>query len=139
MDSANIKVVRDAYAAFGRGDMAALLACFTDDIRWQPAIGTAPHVPFSGERQGKAGVAEFFRLVAETEVFEEFAPQRFIAQDDAVVALGHYRAVARATGRRFESDFVMVFTLNDGLICGFKEFTDSAAVNEAFAGAPVHA
>ena len=139
MESANIKVVQDAYAAFARGDMNALLACMTEDIRWQPAIGTAPHVPFSGERQGKASVAEFFRLVAETEDFEEFAPQRFIAQDDAVVALGHYRAVTRATGKRFESDFVMVFTLKDGRICGFKEFTDSAAVNEAFAPAPAHA
>ena len=54
--------------------MDALLACLTEDVRWQPAIGTAPHVPFSGERQGKASVAEYFRLVAETEMFEEFAP-----------------------------------------------------------------
>jgi ketosteroid isomerase-like protein len=139
MEAANIMVVQDAYAAFGRGDMEALLACMTDDIRWQPVIGTASHVPFSGARQGKASVAEFFRLVAETEVFEEFAPQQFIAQGDAVVALGHYRAVTRATGRRFESDFVMVFTLKDGRICGFKEFTDSAAINAAFASAPAHA
>ena len=33
----------------------------------------------------------------------------------------------------FDADFVMVFTLRDGKIVAFREFTDSAAVNAAFA------
>ena len=133
MESANVKVVQEAYAAFGRGDMAALLACMTEDIQWRGAIGTASHVPFSGERTGKAAVAEFFRIVAEAEDFEEFAPEQFIAQGDTVVALGHYRSVVRATKRGFESEFAMVFTLRNGKIAAFKEFTDSATINAAFA------
>jgi hypothetical protein len=42
--------------------------------------------------------------VAESEDFEEFAPRDFIAQADTVVAIGHYRAVTKASRRRFESD-----------------------------------
>ena len=133
MEAANTKVVQDAYAAFGRGDITTLLGYMTDDVKWRPVIGTAKHVPFSGERSGKAHVAEFFKIVAETEDFEQFEPREFVAQGDTVVAIGRYRAVTKATGKRFESDFVMVFTLTNGKIDTFREFTDSAAINAAFA------
>jgi hypothetical protein len=132
-EAQNTKVVQDAYAAFGRGDIPGLLDLMTDDIQWQPVLGTAKHVPFSGSRKGKAGVAEFFKIVGETEDFQQFEPREFIAQNDKVVALGHYRAVTRATGKTFDSPFAMVFTLRGGKVAEFREFTDSAAVNAAFA------
>jgi ketosteroid isomerase-like protein len=132
-EAQNTKVVQDAYAAFGRGDIPALLGLMADEIHWQPVIGTAAHVPISGERRGKAGVAEFFKRVSETEDFQQFEPREYVAQGDKVVAIGHYRATARGTGRTFESAFVMIFTVRDGRIVAFREFTDSAAVNAAFA------
>jgi uncharacterized protein len=132
-EAQNTKVVQDAYAAFSRGDITGLLGHMTDDIHWRPVIGTAKHVPFSGERQGKASVAEFFKQVSESEDFQQFEPREFIAQGDTVVAIGRYRAVTKATGKAFESDFVMVFTLRDGKVATFREFTDSAGINAAFA------
>ena len=50
----NVKLVQGAYAAFGRGDMAALLAVMDDDIVWSPVHGAGSHVPTSGERRGRA-------------------------------------------------------------------------------------
>jgi ketosteroid isomerase-like protein len=132
-ETQNTKVVQDAYAAFGRGDIATLLGYMTDDIEWHPVIGTASHVPFSGARNGKAAVGEFFRQVADSEEFQQFEPREFVAQGDKVVAIGHYRAVTRATARTFEADFVMVFTLRGGKVAAFHEFTDSAGINAAFA------
>jgi len=132
-EAENTKVVQDAYAAFGRGDITTLLGYMTDDVQWQPVIGTGTHVPFSGARTGKAAVAEFFKQVAETEDFEQFEPREFVAQGDMVVAIGHYRAKTKATGRTFDSPFAMVFTLRNGKIAAFREFTDSAAINAAFA------
>jgi uncharacterized protein len=132
-EAQNVSVVQNAYAAFGRGDIATLLGYMTEDIQWRPVIGTAKHVPFSGERKGKAGVGEFFKQVAESEDFQQFEPREFVAQGDNVVALCHYRAVTKATGRTFDSDFVMVFTLRDGRVAAFQEFTDSAGINAAFA------
>jgi hypothetical protein len=125
-------VVKDAYAAFGRGAITELLGLMTDDIQWQPVIGTAAHVPFSGERRGKAAVGEFFQRVADAEDFQQFEPREFVAQADKVVAIGHYRAVSKPAGKSFESDFVMVFTLRDGRVARFQEFTDSAGINAAF-------
>ena len=132
-EAQNTKVVQDAYAAFGRGDIESLLGYMTDDIAWYPVIGTAGHVPFSGRRQGKAAVREFFRLVAESEDFSRFEPREFVAQGDKVVTLGHYTATSKATGRTADADFAMVFTLRNGKVADFREFTDSAAINQAFA------
>ena len=133
-EAQNTKVVQDAYAAFGRGDVAALLGYMTDDVQWQPVIGMSKQVPFSGARKGKAGVAEFFKQVAESEDFELFEPREFIAQGETVVAVGHYRAVTKSTGKTFDSPFVMVFTFRGGKVATFREFSDSAAINAAYEG-----
>jgi ketosteroid isomerase-like protein len=38
-----------------------------------------------------------------------------------------------AEGKAFEAGFAMVFTLRGGKIAAFREFTDSAGINAAFA------
>jgi uncharacterized protein len=132
-EAQNTKVVQDAYAAFGRADIPRVLGYMSEDFLWRPVTGAAAYVPFAGERRGKPAVAEFFKKVAESEDFEQFEPREFVAQGDKVVALGHYRAKSRTTGRTFESDFVMVFTLEGGKVTSFQEFSDSAAINASFA------
>ena len=136
-EAQNTKVVQDAYAAFSRGDTAALLANFADDIVWHAVYGAGPHVPTSGERRGKAAVAEFFKQVAENINFSRFEPREFIATGDKVVALGHYTATTPIK-KGFDSDFAMVFTLKNGKVTHFQEFCNSAAINAAYmAGATV--
>lgn len=130
-EAQNTKVVQDAYAAFLRQDVAGVLAQMADGIVWKPVTGASRQVPTAGERRGKASVAEFFKLVAETTHFSRFEPQQFVAQGDKVVALGHYTATTTGGGA-FDSDFVMVFTLRDGKVTEFQEFLDSAALNAAF-------
>jgi ketosteroid isomerase-like protein len=91
-----------------------------------------PHVPTAGERRGKAQVAEFFTQVAQNVSFSSFEPKEFIASGDKVVALGHYTATT-PIGKGFDADFAMVFTLRNGKVTEFQEFTDSAAINAAYA------
>ena len=131
-EAQNTNVVQDAYAAFGRRDIETLLGYVDENVRWQGVMGTAAYVPFSGERTGKAQVAEFFRQVAAAVDFQQFEPREFVAQGDKVVAIGHYRAITKQTGKSFESDFAMVFTLRDGKVTRFQEFTDSAGINATF-------
>ena len=130
-EAQNIKVVQEAYAAFGRGDAQGILDRLTDDVIWKGVYGAAAYVPTSGERRGKAAVATFFKQVAETLKFSQFDPKEFVANGNKVVALGHYRATT-STGKSFESDFSMVFTLTNGKVSHFQEFTDSAAINAAY-------
>ena len=106
----NTKLVQDAYAAFGRGDVPALLAMMTDDVDWHAAVGVGPNVPSGGPRHGRDEVGKFFKQVADSIDFKQFEPREFVAERDKVVALGFYHGVARPTGRAFKSDWVMVFT-----------------------------
>ena len=131
-DGQNTKIVQEAYAAFGRGDVQGILDRLDDAVVWKGVYGAAPHVPTAGERRGKAQVGEFFKLVSETVKFSQFEPREFVASGDKVVALGHYTATT-SVGKGFESDFAMVFTVRNGKVTEFQEFTDSAAINAAYA------
>jgi ketosteroid isomerase-like protein len=130
-EAANIKLVQEAYAAFGRGDVQGILDRLDDSITWKGVYGAGPHVPTSGERRGKPQVREFFEQVAQSVNFSRFQPKEFIATGDKVVALGHYTATT-PIGKKFDSDFAMVFTVRNSKVIAFQEFTDSAAVNAAY-------
>ena len=135
-EAQNTKIVQDAYAAFSRGDIQAVLNALSDDITWKPVTGAASYVPMAGERRDKNGVAKFFKSVAENIKFSQFEPREFVAQGDRVVALGHYTG-ASPSGRTFDSDFVMVFKLKNGKVTHFQEFLDVAQLNAAYQPAGV--
>lgn len=129
-EAQNTAIVQDMYAAFGRGDVATLVNHCAEDIVWHAVYGCGPEVPFAGERRGKPAVENFFKLVAETETFDSFEPQTFIATGDTVVCLGHYAATTNI-GKKFEGDFAMVFQLRDGKVMRFQEFSDSLGISAA--------
>ncbi len=129
----NSAVVRGLYESFKAGDIDAMLGVMAEDIEWQlPEIAG---LPFSGKRQGHAGIREFFASVAEMQDAEEFELDTVIAQGDTVVVLGHYTWRVKATGRSFTSDFAHACHMADGKIGRFQEFTDTAAAAAAYQGA----
>jgi uncharacterized protein len=130
-ETQNTQVVQDAYAAFGRGDIQTVLDKLADDVVWEGVYGAAAHVPTSGTRRGKGAVAEFFKQVAANVNFSRFEPKEFIATGDKVVALGHYAATTPAD-KSFDSEFAMVFSLQNGKVTHFREFCNSAAINAAY-------
>jgi ketosteroid isomerase-like protein len=132
-EAENTTLVKAAYAAFGRGHIQGVLDTLHSDVVWSAVIGASPAVPMAGERRGQAAVGEFFRTLAKSITFEVFDPREFVAQGDKVVVLGYYKA-RTMTGRPFASDWVMVFTVVNGKITRFQEFTDVAALNGAFEG-----
>jgi uncharacterized protein len=120
----NVKVVQDAYAAFTRGDIPGVLKQCANDIDWQ--VFGPPELPVGGQRKGTSEVQAFFRDVDATWDFERFEPRQFIAQGDDVVALGLYAGTAKGTGRPFKAEFAHVFTVRDGRVVRFREYTDTA-------------
>jgi len=126
----NTDIVQSGYEKFGTGDVEGLLELFADNILWQvPEIENAP---FTGTREGKQAVGEFFKLLAENEKFDRFEPLEFIAQNDKVVVIGEVAATVTSTGRSYESQWVHVFNLVDVEITTFQEFFDTATVAKAF-------
>ena len=129
MDEKNVKVIQDAYAAFGRGDLDALIGAMSDDVDWQ-TFGPA-EIPMMGPRHGKPEVRRFFQQVGETWNFARFEPRQFVAQGDVVVSLGVYDGTAKSTGRPFASEFAHVFTVRGGRIVRFREYADTSSLASA--------
>ncbi|HEY0320268.1 MAG TPA: nuclear transport factor 2 family protein [Pyrinomonadaceae bacterium] len=121
----NIEVVQKAYQSFKSGNIPALLNLLSDDVTWQ--LPEMENVPFGGLREGREQVAEFFATLGGSQESLSFEPREFVAQNDKVVGLGRYTWRARANGREYGGDWAHVFTVRDGRITGFQEYTDTAA------------
>jgi len=125
----NVQIVKDAYAAFGRGEIQSILNACAAEIEWvSPGEG---YTVAGGTYRGRDGVGRFFQIVGQSMDFEAFEPRTFVAQGDIVVALGYYRAKIKDTGKTFESNWAMAFTIRDGKVVKFEEFANTAALAAA--------
>jgi uncharacterized protein len=126
----NVKIVQQAYENFQKGNIPALLESLSDNVEW--VLPEIENVPVAGKRQGRDGVADFFAKLNETQEKIDFAPTEFVAQGEKVVVLGRYIWRVRASQGQFTSDWAHVFTVRNGRIERFQEFTDTAAVVAAY-------
>ncbi len=131
-DQDNVQVARQAYAAFGRGDIASVLENCAEDIEWVTAESTV--LPWAGTRRGKAAVEEYFRILGQHVEFQRFEPYEFIAQRDKVVVLIHDAGVMRTSGRTYTSEDIHVSTYRDGKVVRFQAYGDTAAFVAAYQG-----
>jgi ketosteroid isomerase-like protein len=121
----NIRFVQSLYAAFGAGDIKAIIKASSADVVWE-VVGRPSDHPVFGRRSGLEGVAEFFQALSEGEQTESFTPQTFDASGDKVFVEGHGASTLRDSGKRVDGDWLHVFTIRDGQLIGFKEFHDTA-------------
>ncbi len=127
----NIQLIRQIYEAFARVDVPAVLDALADDVDWRfhgPAT-----IPFGGSRRGREEVAQFFAALAEYVEADHFTPQEeFIASGDRVIVLGRERMRVKSTGSAWDTEWVHVWTIRDGKVAEFQEFSDTAAIVDAF-------
>ncbi len=130
MEQRNIQIVRNAYEAFGRGDIDTVIYSTSEDVQWTfPGEG---YVPFGGAYHGHDGIRRFFQLLMETSETEDFQPKEFIAQGDRVITIGSARGRFKATGQTYSVDWAMAFTVTNGKISKFYEYTDTAVLAAAY-------
>ncbi len=127
----NADIVNTLYAAYGRGDIEAVVAGLSPDVTWHEH-GRLEDFPAFGPRKGHAEVREVLGLFRSELEFEAFTPLEVHAVADRVFVLGHTAARLRRNGRRVETDWVHVFGLRDGKVTSFAEFADTAQVAEAW-------
>jgi uncharacterized protein len=130
VDVTTADTARELYHAFGRRDFDTILAMLTEDVEWGEPEN--PYNPAGGTRHGHAGFLEWMNIGKEAEEILVLEPRTFIADDDHVAVVGYMECLAKATGRRYTSDFVHVITFRDGKISRFREFFDTHAAGEAF-------
>jgi ketosteroid isomerase-like protein len=121
----NIKTITQVYEAFGRGDVAAILAEVCDDVDWA-AEAASTDTPWYGVRRGRDAVAAFFTEFGSTMEVEEFTPVSIAANDDDVLTVVRFRARSRGTGKTAAMDLHHFFRFRDGKIAYYRGTEDTA-------------
>jgi uncharacterized protein len=127
----SLQVVQQFYSTIGNGDIEATLNLVADDVEWETPF-PRDIVPHGGKWHGRDGVREFFLILNKNVEFQQFDLQNFIAQDNQVAVVGHFKVLVKATGRYYEPDTVVIWTVEDGKIRQFREFTDTTEAVSAF-------
>jgi uncharacterized protein len=120
----NRQIIADLYASFARGDAGTVLSGFAPDIVWNEAdnLAYADGNPYVGPDAVANGI--FMRLVSEWDGFT-VTPEKLVEDGDTVVSLGRYRATHKATRQPLDAQFVHVWTIEDGRVTSFQQYTDT--------------
>jgi ketosteroid isomerase-like protein len=124
----NVQIVKDFFAAMGRGDKQRLLALTAKDIEW---IVPGENWPLAGTHRGHAGLAELLRKASDTIELSYPAPPEFVAQGDRVLVVGLARGKVKATNRTFEDHWVFAITIRNDKLTNIREYIDTQALARA--------
>jgi uncharacterized protein len=133
----NIPAVQAMYAAFGEGNIPAILGHLAEDVVWEYGLVDSG-VPWLKHRRGRAEVSGFFDALAGLD-FQRFQPKTFLESGDTVVSLIDVTFTVKSTGRTVdEVDEVHVWRFNrDGQVASFCHRMDTHKHWLAFRGESV--
>ncbi len=124
MSAENVEIARGGYDAFSRGDIDAVLSMMDPDIVWQEP--DVEGIPAGGTHHGREAVAEnvFGRVSEDWDEFQ-VVPEEFLDAGDRVVVLGLFQGKGKATGGTLDAPFAHVWTLREGKMVHFRNYTDT--------------
>jgi ketosteroid isomerase-like protein len=124
----NVQIVKDFFAAIGRGDKEGLWALVAEDFEW---IIPGEDWPLAGTHRGHAGLADLLQKASETLETSFPKPPEFVAQGDRVLVIGFATGRIKATNKTFEDDWVFAITVRNGKLTNVREYIDTQALARA--------
>jgi len=123
MSEQDVSTMRNAYEAFNRADIPAVLEAFDPQIEWhEPGGGSAPQGTFHGPESVANDV--FARV---PEHFDEFEaqPDAFIDAGEHLVVVGAFRARSKAD-HEMHAPYAHVWRMRDGKAASFHNHVEAA-------------
>ena len=100
---ATTTIVQQAYEAFSRRDIPAILELVADEGDWE-FVGSA-NLAYAGRRRTRAEVADFFADLSRAEDIRAFEPREFIEAGEYLTVLGWFDSTALDTGKIEATDW----------------------------------
>ena len=118
----NGDIVKGIYDAFAKGDVPAVLGSMDPLVNWTEAEGFL----YGGTYIGPYAILEnvFMKFGTDWEGFSAI-PGQFVEDGNTVVALGTYSGKYLKTGKSMNVPFAHVWTLRDGRVVRFVQYTDT--------------
>ena len=123
----NVQVVKDFFAAIGRGDRDGLLALVGEDIEW---IIPGEDWPLAGTHRGHAGLADLLQKASKT-METSTEPREYVAQGDRVLVVGVATGKIKTTNRAFKDNWVFDITVQNGKVAKIREYIDTQELARA--------
>jgi ketosteroid isomerase-like protein len=128
--SRNLETVKQIYAAFGRGDIPAILDTLAADVAWEAwADNSAAKagVPWLIPRHGKTGAAEFFGLIGYTFIVRNFRVLSLMDGGDQVAAEFEVECDVPSAGGHYRDEEMHLWTFDaSGKVNRLRHYTDTA-------------
>jgi uncharacterized protein len=122
--SQNRALIQSLYDAFARGDAGTVLGAMAADVQWNEAEGSplSDRNPYDSAQ--RIGEEVFGRIMTAYDGFSAL-PEQLVAEGETVVALGRYGGTHRASGQPLTAPFAHVWTVRDGQVVRFQQYTDT--------------
>lgn len=132
--SANVQTVMNNYAAFGKGDIPAILATLAPNCTWYHA-GNPAIVPFAGTFTGSEEIAsKFFASIPTAVEVTGFEPSLVGEEGSTVVTSVKIQGKGIASGKTYESINEMRWTFDAaGKVVRYENIFDPAALEAVLA------
>jgi ketosteroid isomerase-like protein len=131
MSDPKIESVQRLYEAYGRGDVAAVLAELADNVEWA-AEAASTSAPWYGAFNGKGEVPRFFKEIGSSIEVTEFTPLSFTSNDTDVIVAVHWSFTVNATGKRAAMNMQHWWRFANGKIVSFRGSEDTEQTAAAF-------
>lgn len=131
--ASNVEIITNLYQLFANKDSEGIRHLFGEAIEWTQMEG----FPNGGHY---IGADQIF-----THVFGTFSKDwlewkavvtEYLDAGSSVVAIGYYEGVYTATQRHVKADFAHWYTLHNGTIQRFKQYTDTHLIAQAMGVTP---
>jgi ketosteroid isomerase-like protein len=124
-----IRTIKDVYAAFGRGDVAAILSNLADDVSWE--VEGPAEISFAGIRKGPEAVKAFFQAIGNDHADPKLEITEYFSSVDGVATFGRYQCTLKKTGKHVDSPVAHLFKFRSGKIVRFVDCLNTAAFLQA--------
>ena len=126
----NSEIIKGLYANFAAGNVPGVLEALDPNIVWNEAENFiyADKNPYNGPTAIVEGV--FSRIGSEWEYFNVTDRQITEMANNMVLMAGRYNAKHKTTGKLLNSQAAHVWTLNNGKVTRFQQYTDTKQAAE---------
>lgn len=124
----NLEVVKDLYLFIKKNDLESIRPIFHKNIKWNQMKG----FPNGGQY---VGADEIFQNVFNT-LKKDWSGwnsqiEDYIVTDEKILVTGHYEGTFKASGIHMEAEFIHKYTVQDGIVTKFNEYTDTSLIANA--------
>lgn len=132
MSRQNVDIVRGMYESFEKGDVPGVVSELDQNVEWNEAENFiyADRNPYVGPQAVLEGV--FMRLGTDWENFT-VKTEEWLDAGNRLVVLGIYAGTHKGTGNRVRAQFAHIWSLKEGRVVRFQQYTDTKQFADAIA------